>query len=146
MEFNWIKRSLVIGALGALAFALGSCSAAATAHQNDAKIGCHFDAVKVCQNALMKPVASSSGITTSNQSYISQNSPITTWLQAPVHAPGGSEIDVQCEVNYSQRKVIYANAVPSGTVSDPDRQWLQNHGLCTGVAGNQAMPNVGATD
>jgi hypothetical protein len=91
-------------------------------------------------------VASSSGITTSNQSYISQNSPMTTWLMAPVRAPGGSEVDVQCQVNYSKKQIIYAYATPSGTVSDSDRQWLIQTGLCR-EPGSTAVPTAapGAT-
>jgi hypothetical protein len=60
----------------------------------------------------------------------------------PLKAPGGSEIDVNCEVNLAQKKVIYVNPTPSGTVSDSDRQWLQNTGLCIGSTATEAPPKL----
>jgi hypothetical protein len=125
-------------ALAGLALALSACAARQDKQQIDAELGCHFDAIKVCQQALIQPVQTSSGITTSNQSYISQNSAATTWLMAPVKAPGGSEVDVQCQVNYTKKQVIYAYPTPSGKVSDSDRQWLIQTGLC--VQPGQAPP------
>jgi hypothetical protein len=128
-------------AAAGLALAMTACAARQDKQQIDAKLGCHFDAMKVCQQALTQPVSTSSGITTSNQIYISQNSAATTWLMAPVKAPGGSEVDVQCQVNYRKKQVIYAYPTPSGTVSDSDRQWLIQTGLCV-QAGSTAPPTT----
>ncbi len=131
-------------AAAGLALAMTACAARQDKQQIDAELGCHFDAIKICQQALTQPVQSASGITTSNQSYISQNSLATTWLMAPVKAPGGSEVDVQCQVNYGKKQVIYAYATPSGKVSDSDRQWLIQTGLCVqpGQAPPAAAPGV----
>ncbi|MHB8383291.1 MAG: hypothetical protein ACYDC3_13250 [Candidatus Binataceae bacterium] len=129
-------------AIGLLAAALASCSAGETRNEINEKIGCDFDATKACQTALLFPVDSSLGLTTSNPSYITENGLATTWLQVPVRAPAGSEVDVQCQVHYWELKVIYAYAVPSGTVSEKDRQWLQRVGLCIGVPGSEPMPKL----
>ncbi len=129
-----------------LAVILAACSAAGTAKQNDAKIGCNFDANKVCQGALTRPVSTAQGFTTSNQSYITQNSLATTWVMVPVKAPGGSEVDVQCQVNYGKKQVIYAYPTASGTVSDSDRQWFHQTGMCMGTEGTEATPKIGAQE
>jgi hypothetical protein len=141
--WNTIVRGV---AVACLSLAMAACAARQDAGQIDKELGCHFDSMRVCQQALTQPIASSSGITTSNQSYVSQNGPATTWLMAPVKAPGGSEVDVQCQVNYSKKQVIYAYATPSGKVSDSDRNWLMQTGLCR-QAGSNAAPNAapGAT-
>ena len=81
-------------------------------------IGCQFEAKKVCEQALLHPINFSSGITTGNQSYFQQNAPATLWVQVPIKTPGGSEVDVQCQVNTQNRTVVYAYAAPSGTVSE----------------------------
>lgn len=128
-----------------LALVFAACSAAGTAQRNDNKIGCNFDANKVCQSALTKPV-DTGGFITSNQSYIADNSPTTTWMMAPIKAPGGSEIDVQCQVNYMKKQVIYAYPTVSGTVSDSDRTWLHNTGLCIGDAGTEPSPKPAAEE
>jgi hypothetical protein len=142
-----MKLQPIVNVAGAfvLAAVIGGCSAAAgTPQQNDAKIGCKFDGERVCQGALTAPVTMSGagGLTTTNQSYIQQNTPVTTWIMVPLKAPGGSEIDVNCELNFRQKKVIYALPTPSGTVSDSDRQWLQNTGLCIGSATTEARPKL----
>ena len=105
-------------------------------------IGCQFDAKEVCKHALVHPVNFSPGITTSNQSYFQQNAPATAWEQVPIKAPGGSEVDVQCQVNTQNRTVVYAYAAPSGTVSDSDREWLKNTGWCRGAPATMATPPV----
>jgi hypothetical protein len=128
-------------AAAALALAVSACAARQDKQQIDAELGCHFDSIKVCQQALTQPVNTAGGITTSNQSYIAQNSPATTWLMAPVKAPGGSEVDVQCQVNYTKKQVIYAYPTPSGKVSDSDRQWLIQTGMCVPF-GSTAAPAV----
>ncbi|HVA80458.1 MAG TPA: hypothetical protein VNF29_05995 [Candidatus Binataceae bacterium] len=132
--------------LGGLALALAACGAAGTAAQNETKIGCKFNSIKVCQNVLTVPLSTSGGITTSNQSYIADNSSATTWIMAPVKAPGGSEVDVQCQVNYTKKQVIYAYPTVSGTVSDRDRQWLRNTGMCIGDIGTQPAPKPAAEE
>jgi hypothetical protein len=136
-KIGWVTILRAAAAAG-LALTIAACAARQDKQQIDAELGCHFDAMKVCQQALTQPIQTAGGITTSNQSYISQNSLATTWLMAPVKAPGGSEVDVQCQVNYGKKQVIYAYAAPSGTVSDSDRQWLIQHGLC--VQPGQAAP------
>jgi hypothetical protein len=60
----------------------------------------------------------------------------------PIKAPGGSEVDVQCQVNTQNRTVVYAYAAPSGTVSDSDREWLKNVGWCRGVPATMPAPPV----
>ncbi|HZC45899.1 MAG TPA: hypothetical protein VE243_05445 [Candidatus Acidoferrum sp.] len=125
--------------------ALASCaSQIASSGGNDDKIGCKFDGERVCEGTLTAPLTTSGsgGLTTSNQSYLQQNTPVTTWVMVPLKAPGGSEIDVNCEVNLAQKKVIYVNPTPSGTVSDSDRQWLQNTGLCIGSTATEAPPKL----
>jgi len=141
-----IKAIVSIAGVFVLAGILAACSAADTSKQNDAKIGCKFDAEQVCQRALTAPVSTAGGFTTSNQSYIQDNSLATTWVQVPIKAPGGSEIDVSCQLKYSTKKVIYAYAVPSGTVSDSDRQWLHQTGMCIGTGGSEAAPKVGVQE
>jgi hypothetical protein len=136
-KIGWVTILRAAAAAG-LALTIGACAARQDKQQIDAELGCHFDAMKVCQRALTQPIQTSGGITTSNQSYISQNSLATTWLMAPVKAPGGSEVDVQCQVNYTKKQVIYAYPTPSGKVSDSDRQWLIQTGLC--VQPGQAAP------
>ena len=110
------------------------------------QIGCEFDSKKVCEQALSQPVNYSSGITTSNQSYFQQNAPATVWEQVPVKAPGGSEVDVQCQVNTQNKNVVYAYAKPSGTVSESDRNWLKQVGYCHGDAATKTAPPVRAED
>jgi hypothetical protein len=146
-----MKQALIrgiksIAAVFAVAVALAACSAAGTAQQNDAKIGCKFNAQKACQGALTAPITTSTGFTTSNQSYITQNSPTTTWVMVPVKAPGGSEVDVQCQVNYAKKQVIYAYPTASGPVSDNDQQWFHQTGMCIGTEGTQATPKIGAQE
>jgi hypothetical protein len=124
--------------------ALYACTAASSQTAALDKIGCQFDAQKVCERALKSPVNYSSGITTSNQSYFQQNDPATAWEQVPIKAPGGSEVDVQCQVKTENKTVIYAYAVPSGAVSESDRNWLKQTGLCRGEAPSEPLPPVRA--
>ena len=140
-----LQQTLKVAGAFALASVIAGCTAAAgTSQQQDARIGCKFDGERVCQAALTAPVTMSGagGLTTTNDSYIQQNTPVTTWVMVPLKAPGGSEIDVNCELNFRQKKVIYANPTPSGTVSDSDRQWLQNSGFCVGSAATEAPPKL----
>jgi hypothetical protein len=125
-----------------LSTVLAACASQNGSGGSEGNIGCKLDADRVCQGVLTAPLSTSTGITTSNQSYIQQNSPVTSWVMVPIKAPGGSEIDVNCEVNYAQQKVIYANPKASGTVSDSDRQWLQNTGMCAGSAASEAPPKL----
>jgi hypothetical protein len=127
-------------AIAGLALTITSCAARQDKRQIDAELGCHFEARKVCEQALTQPV-DTGGLVTSNQSYISQNGPMTQWLMAPVKAPGGSEVDVNCQVNYSKKQVVYAYATPSGKVSDSDRNWLLQTGLCV-QPGSTTVPSV----
>jgi hypothetical protein len=122
-----------------VSMALAACASQGGSTGN---IGCKLDTDRVCQGVLTAPLSTGTGLTTSNQSYIQQNSPVTTWVMVPLKAPGGSEIDVNCEVNFAQQKVIYGNPTPSGAVSDSDRQWLQNTGLCVGSAATEAPPKL----
>jgi hypothetical protein len=59
-----------------------------------------------------------------------------------VKAPGGSEVDVQRQVDTQNRTVVYAYAAPSGGVSDRDREWLKNVGWCHGVPATMTAPPV----
>jgi len=115
-----------------------------SAAETQALIGCDFDSVKVCTQALNHPIDFSTGIDTSNQSYLEQNEPMTAWEQVPVKAPGGSEVDVQCEINTQNRIVVYAFAKPSGAITDSDRDWLKQVGYCSGEAGTTTAPKVRA--
>ena len=140
-----ITRSGQVALSAILAAALGGgCTPAGSQSSTAAlaAIGCQFDAKEVCEHALARPVNFSTGITTSNQSYFQQNTPATAWEQVPIKAPGGSEVDVQCQVNTQNRTVIYAYAAPSGTVSDSDREWLKNVGWCHDVPATMAAPPV----
>ncbi len=110
------------------------------------KIGCDFDARKACEQALAAPVSYASGITTGNQSYFQQNAPATAWEQVPVRAPGGSEVDVQCQINTQNKTVIYAYAAPSGTVSESDRNWLRQTGFCKGESPTRPAPPLRAEE
>jgi hypothetical protein len=137
-----MQRSLLVLILF-VSTALASCaSQSASSGGNEDKIGCKLDGERICQGALTAPLSTGTGITTSNESYLQQNTPVTTWVMMPLKAPGGSEIDVNCEVNLAQKKVIYANPTPSGTVSDSDRQWLQNTGWCIGSTATEAPPKL----
>jgi hypothetical protein len=111
-----------------------------------AEIGCNFQSKKVCEQALAHPINYASGIRTSNQSYFQQNQLATAWEQVPVKAPGGSEVDVQCQVNTQNNTVVYAYATPSGTVSDSDLNWLKQVGLCAGDASSEPEPKIRAED
>jgi hypothetical protein len=120
----------------------GSQTSAAALDQ----IGCQFEAKKVCAQAMAHPVNFASGITTGNQSYFQQNAPATVWEQVPVKAPGGSEVDVQCQINTQDKTLVYAYASPSGTVSDHDREWLKNVGWCHGLPASMTAPPVRAEE
>jgi hypothetical protein len=139
-----ISRSGQVALFLIIAAASGGCTPAGSQTSTAAldAIGCQFDAKEVCEHALAHPVNFSSGITTSNQSYFQQNAPATAWEQVPIKAPGGSEVDVQCQVNTQNRTVVYAYAAPSGTVSDSDREWLENVGWCRGVPATMTAPPV----
>jgi hypothetical protein len=130
------------------AAALGGCTPAGSQTSTAAldAIGCQFESQKVCEQAMAHAVNFSSGITTSNPSYFQQNAPATVWEQVPVKAPGGSEVDVQCQVNTQNRAVVYAYAAPSGAVSDRDREWLKNVGWCHGVPATMTAPPVRAEE
>jgi hypothetical protein len=134
---------LLVLALGAALSACGLSSRNTQAAQMQ-KIGCNFDSAKVCQQALARGKEFTSGITTSNQSYFQQNSPATDWLQVPVRAPGGSEVDVQCQIKTEDNQVIYAYPAVSGSVSDSDREWLKQVGYCAGIPGTTTPPPVRA--
>ena len=96
---------------------------------------------------MARPDYFSSGITTGNQSYFQQNAPATGWETGLRRsAPGGSEVDVQCQVNTQDRTVVYTYAAPSGTVSDSDREWLKNVGWCHGVPATMTAPPVRAEE
>lgn len=125
-----------------VSMALAACASQSGSGGSGGSIGCKLDTDRVCQGVLTAPLSTGTGITTSNQSYIQQNSPVTSWVMVPLKAPGGSEIDVNCEVNFARQKVIYGNPTPSGPVSDSDRQWLQNTGLCVGSAATEAPPKL----
>lgn len=127
-----------------LAVAICGCTPAGSQTSAAAidKIGCPFDSKKVCEQALQQPINYSTGITTSNQSYFQQNAPATVWEQVPIKAPGGSEIDVQCQVNTQNKTVVYSYAAPGGTVSESDREWLKHVGYCHGDAATEAAPRV----
>jgi len=145
MKRSSIRAIESIAGVFALGLALGACSAAGTARQNENKIGCHLDSTKICQDSMLHPLNTGTFIT-SNESYITQNSLATTWVMVPIKAPGGSEIDVQCQENYSKKQVIYAYPTASGTVSDSDRQWLHATGMCIGTEGTEATPKLGAQE
>ncbi len=143
---EFVATSFALAAL--LAGAIAGCAPAGsqTAASALEKIGCDFDAKKVCEQAMAHPVAYASGITTSNQSYFQQNAPATVWEQVPIKAPGGSEVDVQCQVNTQNKSIVYAYAAPSGTVSESDRDWLKQAGYCHGVAATTTAPPARAED
>ena len=96
------------------AAALGGCAPPGSQTSSAAldAIGCQFDAKEVCEHALAHPVNFSSGITTSNQSYFQQNAPATAWEQVPIKSPGGSEVDVQCQVNTQNRTGRWSTHMP----------------------------------
>jgi len=132
--------ALVTSAILAL---LSACTTTAGSQTNTAaldQIGCQFESKKVCEQAMAKPVNYSSGITTGNQSYFQQNGPATVWQQVPIKAPGGSEVDVQCQVNTQDKTVVYAYAAPSGSVSESDRNWFKQSGWCRGDKQTEAVP------
>ncbi len=143
---NIVRRVVVFLILSVYCAAASGCGPAAndSAAETAAVIGCDFDSVKVCTQALSHPIDFSTGIDTSNQSYLEQNEPMTAWEQVPVKAPGGSEIDVQCEINTQNRIVVYAFPKPSGAISESDRAWLRQVGYCSGEAGTTAPPKVRA--
>jgi hypothetical protein len=141
------RLALQLLALGMAAIAASCAPASGGAEEAQLqKIGCNFDAQKVCQQALTRPKEFASGITTSNQSYFQQNSPATDWLQVPIRAPGGSEVDVQCQVKTETNQVIYSYPTVSGSVSDSDREWLKKVGYCSGIAGTAPAPPARAED
>jgi hypothetical protein len=147
MTANRLGDLLECAGAAILALVVTSCAGGMSAASNKAAmeaIGCNFDAQRVCQHALTAPVTMvggpQGGFTTANQSYLTDNSPVTNWTMAAIKAPGGSEIDVQCQINWRHKKVIYAYAKPSGTVSEKDREWLRTQGLCTGPAASEAVP------
>jgi len=134
--------SIAIAAAAMLGL-LSACSTSGGSQTNTAAlsdIGCQFESKKVCEQALAKPVNYSSGITTGNQSYFQQNAPATVWQQVPIKAPGGSEVDVQCQVDTQNKTVVYAYAAPSGTVSESDRNWFKQSGWCRGDKQTEAVP------
>ncbi len=134
-------------AVVSLAFVFTACAARQDSKQINAEIGCDFDSKKVCEQVATQPVSTSGGLTTSNRTYLQQNSLATAWMAAPIKAPGGSEVDVQCQIRTQDMKVIYAYATPSGKVSDSDRQWLIQTGLCREPGSNAAptpAPGVAA--
>jgi hypothetical protein len=137
-------RSVLL--LIALALAAGACAAASrdTAAAQMQKIGCNFDSTKVCQQAMTHATEFTSGITTKNQSYFQQDSPATDWLQIPVRAPGGSEVDVQCQIKTENNQVIYAYPTVSGSVSESDQAWLKQVGYCAGIPGTMPAPPIRA--
>ncbi len=143
-----LKEGIYLACAALLATAVGGCTPAGSQTGAAAleKIGCNFDSKKVCEQALAHPVNYASGITTSNQSYFQQNAPATVWEQVPIKAPGGSEVDVQCQINTQNKTVVYAYAAPSGTLSESDRDWLKNAGLCKGDAETGAAPPIRAED
>ena len=97
---------------------------------------------KVCEQALLHPINFSSGITTGNQSYFQQNAPATLWVQVPIKTPGGSEVDVQCQVNTQNRTVVYAICRAERHRIGSDREWLKNGGWCRGVPATMTAPPV----
>jgi hypothetical protein len=130
-----------IAGLCLITVAMAARSAAQSAKETEAKIGCKLDANQVCQQALTHPVDTGS-LVTSNNSYIAENGPATIWMMAPVKTPGGSEIDVQCQVNYEKKQVIYAYPTVTTTLSDKDRQWLQSTGMCIGTNATEKAPKI----
>jgi len=143
---NKVRSAVIALMLGAFCVATSGCGPAGdnSTAETEALIGCDFDSVKVCTQALSHPIDFSTGIDTSNQSYLEQNEPMTAWEQVPIKAPGGSEVDVQCEINTHNRIVVYAFAKPSGTITDNDRAWLRQVGYCRGEAGAGPPPKVRA--
>jgi len=152
MSEEWHRLRHGIFSKGAAIFAVAivgyvsACSSLSSQGNSAAleKIGCNFDAKKICQSAMTGPTDFNSGIQTSNRSYGEQNSLATEWVQVPMKAPGGSEVDVQCQINTQDRRVVYAYAVPSGSVSESDRSYIRQSGLCIGEAGTQNAPPVRA--
>ena len=136
------QLAIALGSLVMLGW-LNACSTSGGSQTNAAAlsdIGCQFESKKVCEQALAKPVNYSSGITTGSQSYFQQNAPATVWEQVPIKAPGGSEVDVQCQVNTQNKTVVYAYAAPSGTVSESDRSWFKQSGWCRGDKQTETVP------
>ncbi|MGO9451526.1 MAG: hypothetical protein ACLQDV_10860 [Candidatus Binataceae bacterium] len=141
-----LKAVSAIAATVVLAISACAPSGSQTPTSALEEIGCNFDSKKICERALKTPVANSSGITTSNQSYFQQNAPATVWEQVPIKAPGGSEVDVQCQIDTQNKFVVYAYATPNGTVTDSDRGWLQSAGYCSGIPATIAPPAAKAED
>ena len=137
-----LAASAMLGLINGCSTSSGSQTNAAAIDQ----IGCQFESKKVCEQALAKPVNYSSGITTGNQSYFQQNGPATVWQQVPIKAPGGSEVDVQCQVNTQDKTVVYAYAAPSGTVSESDRNWFKQSGWCRGDKQSERVPTPRAEE
>lgn len=132
-----------LAALALIASFAASCSAAADKQKVNDRIGCDFDANRICQDSMMMPFRSGGWINGSLfDSYYSPNTEPTPEITSFVDLPSGARIDVHCSINMAQRKVVYAYPATSTTLSASDRQWLYQTGRCIGSSTTDAAAKL----
>ena len=135
-----MKSFSVLVTAGVIAVALGACAPTATSGKSSAAssaIGCDFDAKRACESVFTQSITMMGGGAggmqgTAASAFVQQNGPATHWVINPMKLPGGSEVDVSCQVNLQQHKVIYAEAKPAGEISDADKGYIRQSGYCLG--------------
>ena len=132
------KSSLTVSLL--VAALLTGCVQTPTPSQTAGTIGCDIDSKRICEEALRKNVDFGQLNARLSSSYAQQNGTPTQYIIMPIRAPGGSRVDLSCEINVQNRTVIYATANADGAVSESDQEWLKQVGYCRGVPGTVTPP------
>ena len=128
----------------ALSFVLIGCSGQAGQRGDTAALGCNFDSARVCQSGMGQTMNYGNYLSSSSQDFMQQNGPSTTEFFLDFKAPSGTNVRVTCRENMSQRKIVYSSASPAGSLSDADKSWIQQSGLCVGQPTNGTPPPIQA--
>jgi hypothetical protein len=107
-----------------------SSSGAQIASTSSSGQKCEVDAKRVCQEMKDRPVVDSETGQTHDRTEREQNAARTDTRISSLQIPGGSMIEVQCEINTMHNSVVYAHLMPSPRLTATDVAYLQNSGYC----------------
>jgi hypothetical protein len=107
-----------------------SSSGAQSASASSSGQKCEVDVKRVCQEMKDQPVVDAETGQTHDRTEREQNAARTDSRFTSLQIPGGSMIEVQCEINTMHNSVVYAHLMQSPPLTATDVAYLQNSGYC----------------
>lgn len=113
--------------------AMAACSTQGVAHDtitSASGTSCKVDVASICNAIRNAPVISANtGISEDNRMR-QNNSRATVNETVPYRIPGGSLIEVRCEIRGRDNNVVYAGLESGGQFTDQDVEQMRQVGLC----------------